>query len=658
MTQLLRSRLDSSLAAFVLLLTAVLLAYAPGLRADFTFDDRGVIVGNPLIKDIRYWPTLLTSDYWAGTRDPAAAHTIHAGLYRPLVLLSFAINYAAAGPSPWSYHLVNVLLQGMVSWLLYLLARQLALSTRASLVCALIFALHPIHTEAVIGIVGRAELFMAVGVLAGLVWYIQGRVAFSLAAFVFALLSKEQAVVLPVLLWLYNYACRAPLHKPDGQPTGLHQAIARYGLYGLILIGYGVVRWSVVGLQSPPTPFLDNPLPHLDWWPRALTTVKVAGSYLALCLWPGALSADYSYQAISVSSSIVDPGVLFGALAWGTVIIGGIVALHRMPAAGFAAVFLIVTFLPVSNLLIPIGTIMGERLFYLPSAGFCLLAGLAYETVRRATDDVRARGLAPVMGIVPYGSRFTLHALRLLMVLICLALLVRTIVRTQDWLDDEHLAHSMLRVVPDSAKVHSILGRLAKDGRRWTEAIEHFQMAVRLYPQYPAIDPTLNSNFGIALIEAGYMAEGIESLERASALDPEWSLPLYNLGFAYSRQGRYAEAERVYREAARRNEADPKAYTGLGFLYLQEGRYDQALEAAETALRREPDSIEALYVKAQALRALGQAGPAADILERIIALDPSKAPIREEFGRPEEEKPSSSVPPGKSGSCPAGFIKC
>jgi tetratricopeptide (TPR) repeat protein len=632
MTQLLRLRLDSPLAAFAILSAAVLLAYGTGLRADFTFDDRGIIVGNPLVKDIRYWPTLLTSDYWAGTRDPAAAHTIHAGLYRPLVLLSFAFNYAIAGPSAWSYHLVNILLHGLVSWLLYLLARQLALSTRPSLACALIFALHPIHTEPVIGIVGRAELFMAAGVIAGLLWYIQGRFALSLAAFVFALLSKEQAVILPLLMWLYDIAYRGKLQHP----------FTRYGLYLLVLTGYGIVRWGVVGLQAPPTPFLDNPLPHLDWWPRALTTVKVAGSYLALCLWPGTLSADYSYQAIPVSSSLLERGVLWGALAWGTVIAGGIIALHRKPAAGFAAWFLVITFLPVSNVLVPIGTIMGERLFYLPSAGFCLLAGLAYEAVRRATDAA---------------SRLTPHASRLLVLVICAALLMRTVVRAQDWLDDEHLAQSMLQVVPNSAKVHSILGRLAKDGRRWTEAIGHFQTAVRLYPRYPAIDPTLNSNFGIALIEAGDMAEGIESLERAAALDPEWSLPLYNLGFAYRRQRRYPEAESAYREAARRNDVDPKAHTGLGFLYLHEGRYDQALEAAETALRREPNYIEALYVKARALQALGQAGPAAEILERIIALDPSKAAIREEFRRT-GQKPQDSGPTDKPRGCPPGMIKC
>ena len=101
------------------------------------------------------------------------------------------------------------------------------------------------------------------------------------------------------------------------------------------------------------------------------------------------------------------------------------------------------------------------------------------------------------------------------------------------------------------------------------------------------------------------MAEGIEALEQAVALEPRWSLPLYNLGFAYTKQGRYREAETAYREAARLNDEDPKAYTGLGFLFLKEHRYEEALSAAEAALRRDPAYIEAQYVKAQALKALG-----------------------------------------------------
>jgi len=586
------------------LAAAVGLSYGGSLWNGFTFDDQAVIVRNSLIKRVEHWPTLLTSDYWAGARDPAVAPTVRLGLYRPLVVLSYAFNYAVAGLSPFPYHLINVLFHLLVTWLLYVLARQLTFSYRAALVSALLFALHPIHVEAVAGVVGRAELLMAAGVFASLWWGIRGRRALSLTAFLVALLSKEQAVVLPFLMLLYDVSFNPQTQAVQAQHTRLRRSLVRYGPYVALLFGYGLVRGMILGLSPPPTPFLDNPLPHLDWWPRLLTTIKVAGQYLLLFIWPGQLSADYSYNAIPASHSLLDGGVLFGLLAWGGLLTVTVVSYRRAPRIFFAVGILFVTFVPVSNAILPIGTIMGERLFYLPSAGLCLLCGAAFDAFVGWTYVGSAAGDAR-----PAARGHLLHLIRAtglgLLIALCLVLLLRTMLRTKDWADDEHLARSAVEVVPNSAKVHSILGRLAKDNRQWDTAIEQFQSALQIYPEYRSVDPTLNSNFGIALIESGHTAEGVEAFERAVALEPRWSLPRYNLGFAYAKQGRHREAEAAYHDAARLNDEDPKPYTGLAFLYLKELRYDDALSAAEAALKRDPSYAEAQFVKDQALRALG-----------------------------------------------------
>lgn len=581
----------------------VILAYGGTLRNGFTFDDQAIIVKNSLIKRVEHWPALLTSDYWAGGRDPGAAPTIRAGLYRPLVLLSFAVNHAVAGLTPWSYHLVNVLLHLGVTWLLYLVARRLGFSQPASLIAAILFAVHPIHTEAVAGVVGRAELLMSVGVLAGLLWGIGGRLWLSLTALLLALLSKEQAVMLPVLVLLYDFTVGRTMPASHSRKPEFHHLMHRYGPYVLLVAAYGVLRGLILGhLSPPPTPFLDNPLPHLDWWPRLLTTIKVAGHYLRLFLWPDPLSADYSYQAISVAHSLLDGGVLFGLLAWAGLLALAVVSSRRSPRVCFAVGFLLVTFLPVSNLLLPIGTIMGERLFYLPSAGLCLLCAAGFGRIQST--------LVSEGGPVTRKPRFPRARAGVLVLFIglSLALLLRTMFRVQDWADDDQLAQSLIRVVPHSAKAHSIAGRIAKDKGQWNEAIDQFQAAVSLYPDYLSVDPTLNSNMGIALIESGRMAEGVAALERAVALEPRWSLPLYNLGFAYTKQGRNREAEGLYRAAANLNAEDPKPHTGLGFLFLSEQRYEDALSAAEEALRRDLSYVEAQYVKAEALKALGGSG--------------------------------------------------
>ncbi|HYL80016.1 MAG TPA: tetratricopeptide repeat protein, partial [Candidatus Acidoferrum sp.] len=211
-----------------------------------------------------------------------------------------------------------------------------------------------------------------------------------------------------------------------------------------------------------------------------------------------------------------------------------------------------------------------------------------------------------------------------------LALLARTVVRNGDWSDTASMAHSAVKVVPNDAKIHSILGRLAKDNGQWDEAIEHFGTALTIYPAYAQTDVTLNSNLGISLIEKGLLAEGIEALERAVRLDPGWSLLHYNLGFAYSKQGRDQEAEASYRQALSLNDEDPRAYTGLGYLYLKEQRFQEALTAAETALKRNEEHLEAHYVRARALQALGQLDQAAEAFQRILAVDPAREGIRRE----------------------------
>ena len=486
--------------------------------------------------------------------------------------MSFAFNYMGAGLTAWSYHAVNLALHALVTWLLYLLALQLGFSFRAGLVGAVLFALHPIHTEAVSGIVGRSELLMAAGVLASLRWGIQGRLVLSLTAFLLALLSKEQAVMLPVLLLLFDLLFGTDRRGSHGRDRGGRHVLARYGPYALVLLGYVFLRWWALGtLKGPPAPFLDNPLPHLDVWPRLLTTIKVAGTYLWLCLWPVRLSGDYSFHAIPFSDSPMDDGVLFGFLTWGGMLAFAVLKYRTFPGASFAVGFLMLTFLPVSNLLMPIGTIMGERLFYLPSAGLCLLVGAGYDAfdywtrthgsgrpaLRRWLHVTRAIGLGLLIGV-------------------CLLFLLRTILRNQDWVDDDHIAQSTLQAVPNSAKAHSAVGRLAKDKQQWDEAISHFQKALSIYPAYTEIDVTLNSNLGISLIEKGLVAEGTAAIERAVALDPSWSLLWYNLGFAYSKQSLNREAEAAYHQAARLNDEDPMAYTGLGFLFLKEHRYEDA----------------------------------------------------------------------------------
>ena len=592
-------------------------AYANSLRVGFVFDDKVMIEENTLLTKLDYLPTILASDYWAGRRAQSEVVPWRSGLYRPLVLVTFALNHAWGKLNPVGYHLVNVILHLGVTWLVYLLAIQIGMSQGGSLVPAAIFAVHPLHTEAVTGIVGRAELLMACGML-GALWFAgHGQRVLSLMMFGMALLSKEQAVVFPVVLVLYDL-CANPstsnLEHRTSNATGISSyVVRRYGPYVLILLGYLLVRHAVLGrITVVPPHFIDNPLAHADGYVRVLSAIKIAGLYLWLCLWPAKLSADYSYNAIPMVHSMFEPGFLLALIAW-LVLLG--LALRSFLKGGrricFAIGLVVLTFLPTSNLVVPIGTIMGERLFYLPSVGVCLLAGLAYErlavrnaVLRTTYDAPRTWHLARRIPLASYLAPRTF--VTVLVGLVCLALTLRTIDRNREWVSSETLMESAMKAYPASTKVHSMLGALATTRADWIGARDHLQTAIGLYPEYPYTEVEINFNLGKVLLNTNEPEKAIEAFERAVALDPTSSLTLYNLGAAYLAARQYSESESALRASIRVNPKLAKAYSALSWLLIVTDRYEEALSQAEKAIQLDPKLREARLNRARAMEGLGR----------------------------------------------------
>lgn len=618
------ANVTSTRFALILLGVLVCLAYANSLWNGFAYDDEMVIVRNKTITRLDNIPNLFTSDYWASRRD--TAETVPAptsGLYRPFVLATYAVNYAAGGLNPVGYHLVNLGLHLLVTWVLYGLALQLGGTPAGALVAAAVFALHPLHTEAVTGVVGRAELSMALGALASLLWGLQGRLWWSLSAFAVALFSKEQAAMVPVLLVVYQLCLRfggdrgrdlrgASLPAPAWRP-GLRSILSRYAAYLLLLVGYLVIRAGVLGgLNPPPLGFVGNPLAYADSYGRVLTALKVAGRYLWLCVWPVPLSADYSYNAIPVARSLAESGVLSGLMAVIALLALTAWAFRRDPRLCFSLALAILTFLPVSNLLIPIGTIMGERLFYLPSAGLCLAVGLGCERFLRSEAAPRVRRAAVAVLVVAG-----------------LLLTWRTVLRNRDWTDSVTLFRSAVQVVPDNAKAFFWLGVAEAAHGHTEEALDAYRTAVRLYPDYPLEDYRFSGNLGVLLLQSGKMEEAVEAFKQAIGLNPQWSVLHFDLGLAYMELGRYEQAEYALRQALALNPDHPNLHTGMSQLMLKTGRYAEALDAARAALRKNPTFLPALINEALALERLGRVAEAMPAYERVLSLNPGLIEIRQ-----------------------------
>jgi tetratricopeptide (TPR) repeat protein len=645
-------------------------AYANSLQNDFVGDDSLLILKNRAITRLESLPALLTSDYWTNFRGPyESAPAKSSGLYRPLVSLSYALNHALGGMNPWGYHLLNVGLHALVTWLVFLVASRLGIACEPALVAAAIFAVHPLHTEAVAQVVGRAELLMSLGVLAAVWFGLGGRRRLALLAFTGALFSKEQAMILPVLLFAHDLAMARPAAREGrwmGSGTWLKSAVSNYWPYLAVLGGYLAIRTKVLGgFPLPPLSAVENPLAFLDWGPRLLTALKVAGWYLRLFIWPGDLLADYSGNTIPVAHSVFEPAVLWGLGAWAILL--GLAArsfVRGESRSWFAIALTVLGYLPISNLVVPIGTIMAERLFYLPSAGLCLLAGLAYERltskVSAFSPQPSAFSLPPSSLILPPSAALvTRHLSQLLVILICLALTARTVARNKDWKDDETLFRQAVAMAPENAKAHVFLsGALRKKGR-FAEALDAYDTAARLNPAYLRDDPHFLWHRGILLVKLGRAAEGIEAMEQAATLDPNWGRIRLDLGLAYATAGNYERAEAVLRQAVSITPGSPHVHNGLSLILNERGRFAEALAAADAALERDPAHLWARYNRAMALEGLGRLQDAAVAYGQVLALTPAlddRRAYEEAQGR---LKHLRSLPRrNRSGLCPPGFVGC
>jgi hypothetical protein len=505
----------------------------------FVLDDQKVVAENPLIRGLENVPFLFASDYWG----------LHqrSGLYRPLATTSYALNFELGGLHPGVYHCFNTALHALVSVLAWLVYRRVGGDVLVAAAGAFLFASHPVHTEAVTGIAGRADLLASLFFLASLLGHAHGREAkgrrfvglyvASLAAYLLALLSKESAITLLGVLLVFDFVFvygRAPTESllPRLKRT-ITEGWRLYSGYLLMTVLYVCFRLLALGFEQalPPVPQVDNPLVVLDLPWRIVSALDVAVRYLGLLFFPLHLSYDYSHAQIAPITSLADLRFWFVLAVSGGVVAAVAWSYRVSKPLFFSIAFYLVTFSAVSNLLVLIGTIMGERLIYLPSVGFCLALALVLWKLCSALPveprAARAFFLAMLVLIVGLGS-------------------VRTIDRNGDWRSQEELYLHDFQVVPGSAKAlvnaAYALAALGRDG----EAISLLEGAVRRGIEVPAV----YNNLGFILIEKEMdVSRGVSLVGRALELEPNNPDFLDSLAWGYFKLGRFEEAGKLLRRS-------------------------------------------------------------------------------------------------------------
>ncbi|MDX2192619.1 MAG: tetratricopeptide repeat protein [Gemmatimonadales bacterium] len=515
-------RLGVALLAVLVSLTA--------LRNQFPLDDKPIIVENPFVTTPALWRGIFTASYW-----PA---TYAADLYRPLTTLWLMLQRWAGSGRPEVHHAVSLLLYAVCAALTYTLCRRVA-GVGAALVAALLFAVHPVHVEAVAASVNQAELVVgALGAVMVLLWLrVRARGLPSPAAnaglallYLLACGTKESGVMLLGLVGAAEL-----LLVDDGTPALRRLLATRRTWLLLLLVAVAFIAARATVLDDVVGTFTAETLRGQRLGGRALTMLGAMPVLARLLAWPDDPKIDYS------PTEIVRADAFGGAQALGLVLVLGVAATlawswRRRPAVAFGLAWFAITYFPVSNVLIPTGIVLAERTLLAPTMGLALALGSGLDALgARLQAGPRALRFAcagTLAALVTLGALETARAHRA-------------------WYGTNTL---------------------------FRDAVERGTRSYRVYWQ-----------FGLLLRDLGKYAEARALIQRAIAIHQDDPFPWMGLASAWERDDRCDAAIPVYDLILRRRPDMEEARAHLASCLAWEARYDEARRVARVGAAHGPN---------------------------------------------------------------------
>lgn len=564
-----------------LLLIVCLVIFSNTFSNAFIWDDPYLITENPSIRDLSNIPLFFRPYYWNVSHPSPGSQA----LYRPLRTTSFALDYHFWGLNPAGYHLTNLLLHMANVVLVFFVISAIAkapsenglqiaddqgLLMSLPFLTALLFAAHPIHTESVTYIKNRSDLLAALFFWSAFLLFIKYDPAMSkllrrlitagsLLCFTLALLSKEMALSLPLVLLLYItcFRDRSEWFRTFGR-------VVPYGLVAVLSLWFSQTMFTAV---APP-----KALVRLDLIPHILAVVKTLGTYLWLLAFPVNLNAE---RAFSVPRYFWEPGIVFSlAVPAGIAIVAGRSRV-RTPLVLFGIAYVFITLLPAANIVFLISRPVAEQRLYIPSLGFCLLTAW----VLHALYQRKIRFLRPSSTAVLVSAGMIVAAYG-----------IGTYQRNKDWRDPITFYTRTIQSNPGSPRIYNNLGiALAEQGRR-DEAIVNYKTALRIDPEYASA----YNNLGVELAETNRPDEAVKYYKKALRIKPDYAAAHYNLGTALIRSGNMASAVDHIETALRLAPDNVEALNALGLIYDDAGRFKEAVNAFIRALGIKPDFMTAL----------------------------------------------------------------
>jgi tetratricopeptide (TPR) repeat protein len=598
------------LLAYFVICSCVFLAYFNTLNNPFIWDDESLVVRNPLIKKWDFLSKVFISDLYYGT-------TTGSNFYRPMQTLSYMGDYHFWQSDPRGYHLTNILLQTLVSFLVFLFAYLLLGNFSVCLAAGLLFAVCPIHTEVVGYISGRADMLMALFLLSSFLLFAKSQSStsarqrffflLSVASFVLALLSKELALVFPLAIFSYVY-----YFSRDRQGHAA-KSIKTVSPFFLASIAYVILRlsWLKFATLRPPA------LAKYPLLLRITVLPKVILTYLKLLILP---------VDLHMSWELIRPTTFFGFyVAWfslGVLVVASAYLLRYAPkrkTTSFLLFWSLLFFLPQSGIY-AINALVAEHFIYLSSISFFIaLAILLHKCLRKKLFIFSLACLTAFYGSLTASRNF-------------------------EWSDPVSFFKGILKFSPASFQAHNNLGLQFEYRHLYDEAIHEYLKALEIMPdllearsnlanlyfkmgrfeeakrEYALVEKAapeskaggIQNNIGNIYDAEGLMEEALERYRRALALDPSLNFSYFNIARIHFLKGRLEEAsiqvlkslpevpvpkeekpgylkliERVLTSGKKYGNAAP-FYNDLGVMFAQAGFFEAAVAAFQRVLELDP----------------------------------------------------------------------
>lgn len=597
--------LDKRLLWFLVLVSFFL--FANTLGHGFVLDDIAVIEQNTIVQQgFAGIPKILTTFYWEGYWHS------NAGLYRPLSLILFAIEWGLSPNNPGLHHFVNVLLYAISIGVLYRLLRLLFANYTAWIpfCITLLFAVHPIHTEVVANIKSRDEILCFLFFVLTFRYVVKNGLAttknkaIACGLFLLCLLSKEAGLLFLPIIGVYFLLFRK---------TSVLQTARTF--LPLILISIIWLTWHQYIIRTSPFErisytYLDNSVVGCDSPAAQVATgIAILGRYLLKTVAPVNMSYDYSYNEIPCES-------FASPIVWGTLLIvfGLGYAIYRcwktQPAIAFGLIYFFISIALVTNIFTLIGATMGDRLLYAPVLGICIAAVFGVYALLKQTS------VATYQHSAFYGFA-----------LLAVIASITSFQRNRVWESNATLFLADVAHAPNSSRTHFNEGTMLmsqlpenidRQGSLLPAVVACFEQALKIDPK----DIGSHINLGVCYYRLGDYKRSIRHTATALRLNPADSTIVPNLADAYFKDNQFESAIVYYQRVIPTKSATAANFNFMGVARFNQQRYPEAIVIFQQGLQRFPENEELLMNLGSAYGASQQALKAKETFEAILAINP------------------------------------